>query len=230
VLGCDPIEDPDFSDNKLGDGDPGGTGVLLEDAFDGPSLSSTWLQSPANSTIEIDAAGGDPEPSLHIHTDPSSPGGSSAFVTTTTGYNNADGLTIRVGVRVDNPGRSGINTDGVQVVLLDQGRLGFTRALMGIHRNLQGGVTVVYNIDPGTFPAVTAQEDIAMPTGYHEFTLMIDEDGSARWARDGNIKLMTALDMIEADIQVMLLVTGVGTSTSPEQAAAHFDNLRITRP
>ena len=50
--------------------------------------------------------------------------------------------------------------------------------------------------------------------------------------RDGIQRLATppGIQMITADIQLKLQVSGVGSSVDPDQTTVHFDNVTITRP
>ena len=206
--------------------------TLFQDAFDGPSVSGVWMQTLFDCFADIDGATGNPVPSLSLRMDPSATAAGTGAVTTFQPFNSASGLTFTVLLFVDNPGRSGGNTDGISFVMIDQGRLGAARGAVGIHRNSLGGVTVSYSINTANAPNQLVTENISIPTGFHEFNFIIAPDGSTKWMRDGIQKLATlqGIQMITADIQLKLQVNGVGSSVDPDQTAAYFDNVTITRP
>ncbi len=206
--------------------------TLFQDAFDGPAVSGSWMQTLFDCFADIDGATGNPVPSLSLRMDPSATASGIGAVTTFQPFNSASGLTFTVLVFVVNPGRSGGNVDGISFVMIDQGRLGAARGGVGIHRNSFGGVTVSYSISTANAPNQLVTENISMPTGFHEFKFIIAPDGSTRWMRDGIQKLATlqGIQMITADIQLKLQVNGVGSSVDPNQTAAFFDNVTITRP
>jgi hypothetical protein len=217
------------SDDAVG---PGGPVTLFQDAFDGPSVSGEWMQTLFDCFADIDGAAGNPVPSLRLRTDASAPAAGTGALTTFQPFNSASGLTFTVSLFVDNPGRSGGNADGVSFVMIDQGRLGAARGAVSIHRNGLGGVTVTYSISTADGPNQLINEDIAMPSGFHELKFIINPDGSTKWMRDGIQKLATpqGIQMITADIQLKLGVNGVGAAVDPDQTVAHFDNVTITRP
>ncbi|MCH7947500.1 MAG: hypothetical protein IIC66_06840 [candidate division Zixibacteria bacterium] len=200
------------------------TNILFQEDFSGTSLATAWTTSNTGATAIIDASVGQPAPSLSIKADSGVIGLST--VTLSQPYSNAGGMSFIIQVSVSNPGRAGTNSDGIRVMIYDQGR-GTTYAGITIRRSGldSNNVDISYDVYPGGFPyQVVTETNIAPSSGFYVFKFTIYPDLTAEWFLDGTQKLatLTGVQLLDADLQLILDVRGL-------DAAAHFDNAVISR-
>ena len=213
-------------DSKSGPTGPGGgSGVLFQDDFSNSTLSNDWTPTIfGGGAIGIDTGTGQPSPSLYIQSD--STWVAQSIVVLSQPYNNAGGVIFTIQVEVDNPGRAGVNLEGIRVVIHDQGR---NTAIAGVtfRRYTDGSenLKISYDVYPAGFPFQLVEENnLALSVGFHEFQFTVYPDLTAKWTRDGIQRLatLTGVQLAEADLQLHLNVRGV-------DAAAHFDNALVSR-
>ncbi len=194
--------------------------VLFEDSFDGSFPGLKW-QPGIGCMTEIDSAVGQPAPSLLLRT---SQIGSGNVTTAVNPFNNVGGVGFFIQLALDDPGTCGA-VSGAGITIFDQGR-NTSRASVAFQcSSSTDAITILYGVAPGGTPTQLIRETLFLDTGFHDYAFIIAPDRTARWLRDGVQKLATlpGIQILEADL---LLKLGVFRS----DAAAHFDQVLVTRP
>ncbi len=176
------------------------------------------------SLFEIDPAVGQPAPSLLLRLKPGFSSNVGNVTTAVNPFNNVGGVGFFVQVALDAPGTCGA-VAGVFIGILDQGR-NTSRASVAFQcSSSTDAITILYGVAPGGTPTQLIRETLFLDTGFHDYAFIIAPDRTARWLRDGVQKLATlpGIQILEADL---LLKLGVFRS----DAAAHFDQVLVTRP
>ncbi|MCH7690229.1 MAG: hypothetical protein IIA17_04180 [candidate division Zixibacteria bacterium] len=203
---------------------PGGTNTLYQDDFAGTTLAAVWTASifGGGGAIGIDTGIGQPAPSLYIQSD--STINSQSLVKLSQPYSNVGGVSFSIQVQIDNPGRADKILDAIRITIHDQGR--GVQGLVTIHRYQVGSnnVNISYDVYPGGYPWQQVKEwNLALSPGFHEFRYVVYPDLTAKWFRDGIQRLSSlGVPMLEADLELHLNASG-------SNAAAHFDNVKISR-
>lgn len=210
-------------DSKSGPTGPGGgSGVLFQDNFSGAVLSNAWTTSIVGGTAVIDAALGQPAPSLHIQSDSGALGQSK--VTLFQPYSSSGGVSFSVMVKVENPGRGGGNTDGIDVFILDQASNN-TGGVLDIRRSpvVSSNFNILYYIHTPS-PSLKRESNIGLSPGFHEFRFTIFPDGTTKWFRDGVqvFSSFASTPLPVTEYQLWFEVRGIGSS-------AHYDNVVVSR-
>lgn len=200
------------------------TNILFQEDFSGTSLAASWNSTNTGAVSIIDTSFGLPAPSLDIRSDSAVIGLS--VVTLSQAYSNVAGINFNVQVDVKNPGRIGANSDGIRIIIYDQG-LGATQASVTIRRSSldSNNVNISYGVNPGdsAYQEVT-ESNVTLPSGFQLFKFTVYPDNTAKWFRNGTEQLatLTGVLVLDADLQLILDVRGL-------DAAAHFDNAVIYR-
>ena len=197
--------------------------ILFEDSFDGPFPGLNWLPG-LGALFEIDPVVGQPAPSLLLRAKPGFSTNVTNVTTAVSPFNNVGGVSFFTLLALDDPGTCGA-VAGVGITIWDQGR-NTSRASVSFQcSSSTGAITILYFVAPGGAPTQLIRETLFLDSGFHKFAFIIAPDRTGRWLRDGVEKLTTlpGIQILEADLLLKL-------SVFRSDAAAHFDEVLVTRP